>query len=95
MICPPCRGTGLVWDIQQYDSGAVEYGEVTCVICKGTGNVTRVELGRLEDGERLMRDRLSKRLTRREAAEQLGITVVQYADLERGRVTRGELGLDA
>jgi hypothetical protein len=94
MICPNCQGRKTVFGIQHFNSGVADIGEHTCTVCKGTGNVLPEHLRRLEEGERIRRDRLSKGLSISEAAEQLGISISDLSDLEHGRVSKEELGLD-
>lgn len=88
--CPHCNGAkrGLCFlDGVDKDGHHVGWQEIRdCSTCQGTGEVDDITAKRIEAGRKLRRARLDKYESMREAAQRLGIRVVEYSQIEHGRL---------
>lgn len=89
MDCPGCSGRGSHAAFVSRTGGVCGYEDMPCRDCGGVGQVTHERREALLDaalkGDALRADRIARRLSLREEAARLGISVVALSDRERGR----------
>lgn len=87
-ICPRCQGVGANEALvcgRRAAGGFCDQRRLKCSTCGGRGRVTRELLLRIQEGERLRRDRVARSISLREEAKRLGISPVELSHREQGR----------
>ena len=84
--CPTCKGSHFVRALVNYGGkkGCV-WEDVPCITCDGLGMVTLDFQERLNEGERLYKERVAAGISVKDAAAARGMTMREYVDLEQGR----------
>lgn len=59
-------------------------GDFKCSTCKGSGRINGQRLLKINIGKALCADRLSRNVSQRDEAKQLGLDVVMYSQIEFG-----------
>jgi hypothetical protein len=88
MTCPECRGKKTLEAVvcgRQHDRSFCRTRRLPCHVCQGTGAITEEHAARIEAGEKMRKDRISRRLSLREEAARLGIDQVTLSHREQGR----------
>lgn len=85
MRCPECEGGGPFIALVKPRRGPCRTEFVECQACKGTGEIDEEQARRIEEGRRLMKERIARGESLREAAVRLGVSVVKLSQLEHGR----------
>ena len=81
--CPHCGGRGANQGIT-CGPGSCEMRTHTCSTCGGSGRITPERQAKIQAGEAMRKDRISRNQTQREEAKRLGLDVVVYSRMERG-----------
>ena len=74
--CPACSGNGVL--------RILGGGTIPCRVCKKTGEVDGAGLERWVLGQALRKNRLTLKLSLREAAKRVGLSPLELAEVERG-----------
>lgn len=86
--CPECKGEGKYYSrrfVNRVGGCTYNEGEQICSTCVGYGSITDEHAERIKQGEARRRDRISRHVSQREEAAQLGIEPSELNDIERGR----------
>lgn len=78
MTCTRCHGTGTA------PTDSTHARAVPCHTCSGTGAISEGTANRIRRGHVLRLTRRARKETQQDAAARLGMTVAQYATMERG-----------
>ena len=86
MECPVCKGKGTVFGHMNTgpDSSKHWRGDMQCMACRGSGEITQDHADRIEAGQKLYRQRLNSGETLGEAAARQGMTPAQLSVIECG-----------
>jgi hypothetical protein len=90
--CPDCNGKkgGNAFVCGPNVSG---YRWVDCSVCKGTGQVDEAHSDRWHFGRRMWRERIQeRRATLRTEATRLGVSVVEWSQIENGAEPKTNAG---
>ena len=87
MKCPGCNGKRTVFGHMNTgpDSSKHKWGDMLCMTCRGSGEITQDHADRIEAGQKLYRKRLNSGETLGEAAARQGMTPAQLSAIEHGR----------
>ena len=86
IICPSCEGRkGSIALVMIASKGCVERW-MPCSFCKGAGEVLEERSSWRNVGEAMRMDRLARDMSQREEAKRLGISVVEYSQMEAGMI---------
>jgi RecJ-like exonuclease len=77
ITCWDCKGNGHV---------RIFHGAIDCSRCDGLGRVPKITATWHEIGKAIKRQRLARRMSMREEAERLGVNLIAYSDIERGKI---------
>lgn len=78
--------TGPLHSLEQ-PKGCV-WETIDCITCYGAGEVTEEFMQRREEGARIRNERLARGESMKEAANRLGMTLIEYNKYEHGRLVR-------
>ena len=82
MKCPDCHGHGHFIGVAHY-----KFVKRPCRLCEATGEVPDETQKWIDIGKRMRADRLKRKENQRVAASRMGLTLKQYNDMERGRIS--------
>lgn len=87
MECPGCDGRKTVFAFLNLgeDYRKHRQGNIPCMTCGGTGEISAEHAARIEDGHRLYQERVARGETLMEAAIRQGMTPAQLSAIEHGR----------
>lgn len=91
IICPECKGRGqnyTVLCVRTTSGGYHKEGNMPCLTCDGTGQLSTEAHQRYTDGRAMADDRKARGMTLRREAERLGISPSELSDREWGRKSR-------
>lgn len=91
LICPSCGGKGQTLCHVDGSRDGQPFGEtrlMACSTCDGRKEITSEHQMRIIEGERRRDDRKARLMSLREEAKRLGISPVELADIEWGRVAK-------
>lgn len=88
MQCPGCKGKGTVFGHMNTgpNSSKHQWGDMQCMTCRGSREITQNHADWIEAGQKLYRQRLNSGETLGDAAARQGMTPAQLSAIEHGRL---------
>lgn len=91
--CPECNGDGRCFvHLNTSDPAKHGFQWIDCPRCGGSKLISDVEMAAIIKGRELRNVRVARKMSLREEAKRLGISVVELSRLERGRIGHTEYG---
>ena len=94
ITCPSCDGEKGGMALVNFGAQGCQQMWMGCSQCKGEGVIPEEMLSWMARGEKMREDRFSRDLSLREEAKRLGISVVEYSQMEYGRIEPIDYGYE-